>query len=126
MSLSDFTTWIARNSFWVAIAIVIGFVFYFFIKFISKAKKEIQKKESSSPPEDNPIKRTARGFKELYKSISESDYVKSIQEDQKTADPYAFASQELFTDAERVSKGKKKKVVDPFATDLSNFGGTDL
>ena len=58
------------------------------------------------------IKRISRGLKIMYQKICNSDYVKNIQEEQKTADPNEFMPVGL--------SSREESQPDTFSTDFSN------
>ena len=109
----DLSTIIAKYSLWIALVVIIIFLFYnFFIKpkYLREQKpldqyapflKETLEKESIEQKQ-KPLERIGRGFKVMHDKIKNSDYIKGIQEEQENSDP------------------------DEFSTDLSNLGGTKL
>jgi hypothetical protein len=71
-------------------------------------KPHQSKKQTRNTKKDTVIKRMVRGFKVMGKKIKESDYVKGIQEEQKTANPDAMLDVSLQGFSEEFEPKKKR------------------
>ena len=130
MSLNSLSNFIANYSLLIVIVVAILFLLYhLYLKpkyFSGEKKKESDAVDSflvddtqKSGEKESAKTRMARGLKVMQKKLQQNEFIKNIQESQLDSNPYNSIVDELNKDS---NKHRRKKEVDPFATDFSNLG----
>ena len=130
----DLFQFITSNSLPLTVGIIIIFLCYqFFLAPLfkkTKDKPDDKKQEEIKKPEENKtdkkesnVKRISGGFGVMMDKVKNSNYVKSVQEENEKGNP-AFDLPSEFTNKKRNKKSSDDD--DQFSTDLSGFGKVNL